>query len=97
MSSNPPLRLDPDRLADIAAAIAAIRSHVQRGGFDDDLVLEAVRVRLIEIGEAVKSLSEDLRDTEPDIPWRRIARMRDHMAHRYFMTSRDVVRATLLS
>jgi uncharacterized protein with HEPN domain len=39
-------------------------------------------VRLIEIGEAVKGISPELLDREPDIPWRAIARMRDHIAHR---------------
>lgn len=88
-------RVDGDRLDDIVAAIGAIRSHVARGGLGDDLVLDAVRVRLIEIGEAVKALSEELLATEPAIPWKQIAQMRDRLAHRYFMTSREVVQQTV--
>lgn len=84
-------RSDGDRLDDITAAVAAIHSHVGRGGLDDDLVLDAVRVRFIEIGEAVKSISDELLATEPGMPWSQIARMRDHLAHRYFMTSREVI------
>jgi hypothetical protein len=42
------------RLADIQAAIDAIRSHLQRGDLSDGLVFDAVRIRLLEIGEAVK-------------------------------------------
>ena len=75
-------RHDADRLDDITAAIEAIRSHVERGPLSDSLVSDAVRIRLLEIGEAVKSLPENLTSTEPDIPWRQIARMRDHLAHR---------------
>ncbi|MDH3295253.1 MAG: DUF86 domain-containing protein, partial [Acidimicrobiia bacterium] len=30
-------------------------------------------------------------DTEPTVPWRAIARMRDHLAHRYFDTDHAVV------
>jgi len=41
------------------------RSHLCRGNLEDDLVLVAVRVRLIEIGEAVKALNPDL--TEPSL------------------------------
>jgi uncharacterized protein with HEPN domain len=41
-------------------------------------------VRLIEIGEAVKGITSQLLDHEPDIPWSAIARMRDHLTHRYF-------------
>jgi hypothetical protein len=47
------------RLADIQAAIDAIRSHLQRGDLSDGLVFDAVRIRLLEIGEAVKALPEE--------------------------------------
>jgi uncharacterized protein with HEPN domain len=77
-------RRDPERLQDILIAIEAIAGHVAPGDLSDGLVFDAVRVRLIEIGEAVKALSPDLLDTEPGRPWTDIARMRDRLAHRYF-------------
>jgi hypothetical protein len=43
------------RLADIQVAIDAICSHLQRGDLSDGLVFDAVRIRLLEIGEAVKA------------------------------------------
>lgn len=46
-------RRDDERLADVVAAAEAIASHLRRGGLGDGLVFDAVRVRLIEIGEAV--------------------------------------------
>ena len=39
------------RLADIQAAIAAIRSHMERGELSDSLVFDAVPIRLLESGE----------------------------------------------
>lgn len=83
------------RLEDIVAAIEAIGSHTRRGSLTDGLVFDAVRIRLIEIGEAVKALPEDLLATRPEIPWSQIARMRDHLAHRYFDTTHAIVQATL--
>ena len=83
------------RLADIQAAIDAIRSHLQRGGLADGLIFDAVRIRLLEIGEAVKALPEELLDTQPSIPWRQIARMRDHLAHRYVDTAHAILQATV--
>ena len=56
---------------------------------------DAVRIRLLEIGEAVKALPENLTSTEPDIPWRQVARMRDHLAHRYFMTELEILQSTI--
>ena len=55
------------RLADIQAAIDAIRSHLQRGDLTDGLIFDAVRIRLLEIGEAVKALPDDLLATQPSI------------------------------
>lgn len=71
---------DQQRLTDIASAITAIGSHLERGGLSDGLIFDAVRIRLLEIGEAVKSLPADLLSTEPGIPWKQVAAMRDHLA-----------------
>jgi uncharacterized protein with HEPN domain len=86
---------DRQRLADIQAAIDAIRSHLKRGGLADGLVFDAVRIRLLEIGEAVKALPDEVLDAQPSIPWRQIARMRDHLAHRYFDTAHSILQATV--
>lgn len=88
-------RRDDERLADILDAVAAISSHLERGGLDDGLVFDAVRVRLIEIGEAVKSITPETLAREPDISWRDIAGMRDYLAHHYFDTIHAVVAATV--
>jgi len=84
-------RQDEARLDDVVEAIAAIRDHLTRGDLRDGLVYDAVRVRLIEIGEAVKGIDPDLLDGAPPVPWKEIARMRDHLAHRYFDTDHAIV------
>jgi uncharacterized protein with HEPN domain len=89
-------RHDDERLADIVDAITAIRSHLTRGDLSDGLVFDAVRLRLIEIGEAVKSLDPKLVASEPDVKWSDAAGMRDWLAHHYFDTSRAVVEATVM-
>jgi uncharacterized protein with HEPN domain len=86
---------DDQRLADIESSLAAIRSHLHRGSLEDGLVFDAVRIRLLEIGEAVKALPEDLLATEPTIPWSEVARLRDHLAHRYFDTSHAILQNTV--
>jgi uncharacterized protein with HEPN domain len=88
-------RRDEERLADIIAAWEAIASHLSRGGLDDGLVFDAVRVRLIEIGEAVKDIAPEVLADEPDISWGDVAGMRDHLAHRYFDTAHSIVQATV--
>ena len=88
-------RHDEQRLLDILAAAAAIAEYTERGQLDDGMVFDAVRVRLIEIGEAVKAIDPDLLAREPEIPWVDIGGMRDHLAHRYFDTAHTIVRATV--
>lgn len=74
-------RHDDQRLADVLAAATAIGDHLRRGDLDDGLVFDAVRVRLIEIGEAVRAIDPALLAREPDIPWNDVAGMRNHLAH----------------
>lgn len=91
-------RRDDQRLADILAATDAIASHVShvsRGSLSDGLIFDAVRVRLIEIGEAVKAIDPDLLGKEPGIPWIDVAGMRNQLAHRYFDTAHGIVAATV--
>ncbi len=89
------MRGDVQRLADIVAAAEAIGEHLERGALDDNLVFDAVRVRLIEIGEAVKGVDADLLARESSVPWQDVAGMRDHLAHRYFATDHLIVAATI--
>jgi len=89
------VRSDAQRLNDVAVAAAAIESHLARGSLDDDLVFDAVRVRLIEIGEAVKDIDPELIAGEPDVPWSDVARLRDHLTHRYFDTAHTILSATV--
>ncbi len=88
-------RSDRDRLLDILEASTAIRDHLTRGPLTDGLVFDAVRARLIEIGEAVKDVSPILLDQQPAIPWQQVAAMRDQLAHRYFDTSYAIVEQTV--
>jgi uncharacterized protein with HEPN domain len=87
-------RPDRERLGDIRAACDAITAYVAREGVDDDIAFDAIRVRLIEIGEAVKDIDSKLLASEPGIPWTEISRMRDQLAHRYFDTAHSIVRTT---
>lgn len=83
-----------ERLGDILVACDAITRHLQRVDAEEDLVFDAIRIRLVEIGEAVKDLDPSLTARETAIPWAEIARMRDLLTHRYFDTVHSIVFTT---
>ena len=43
------------------------------------------------IGEAVKRIPESLKEERPDIPWRRIAGLRDVLIHQYLRVDLEAV------
>lgn len=45
---------------------------------------DAVIRRIEVIGEAVKNIPDEIKEKYPNIPWRKIAGMRDILTHEYF-------------
>ena len=63
-----------------------------RENFLQDTKTQDAVVRNLEvIGEAVRHVSEKLRARHPDVPWRRIAGMRDKLIHEYLGVDRVLV------
>lgn len=87
-------RADTARLRDIRVAAGAIVDYIARGDADGDLVFDAIRMRLVEIGEAVKDIDPGTLADEEGIPWSDIAGMRDKLTHHYFDTEHAMVFAT---
>lgn len=74
-------------LGHIREAIQDIQQYAAagRGAFMTERMRQDALIRKLEvIGEAVKNLSEDTKHRCPEIPWRRIAGMRDRLTHDYF-------------
>ena len=57
---------------------------MDKTAFENDLKTQSAVIRQLEIiGEATKRLSDKLRETYADIPWRQMAGMRDIPIHAY--------------
>lgn len=92
---KPSDRADALRVRDILRALGAIRSYVHsmnRARFDRDRKTQDAVIRQIEIiGEAAKNLSPTFREAVPADDWKKIAGMRDKLAHHYWKTNLNIV------
>ncbi len=82
-------RDEQERLRDIRDAITAIRRHLDQASESPEvkesrLLHDALLFQFVVIGEAVKHLAPETRDSAPEIPWTDIAGLRDLIAHEYF-------------
>jgi uncharacterized protein with HEPN domain len=77
-----------DYLYDILEAINDTETFLQNTDFNkfqsDNMRRNAVVRSLEIIGEAARNIPEELRSQYKDIPWKRMAGMRDKLIHGYF-------------
>jgi len=60
--------------------------------FKADVDIQDAVIRRIEIiGEAVKNVSRELKDKNPEIEWKKIAGTRDVLIHSYFSVDLDLL------
>ena len=86
-------------LRHILESISAIEGYASGQTLDTFLhslkEQDAVIRRLEIIGEAVKNLPEDFKNAYPEIPWAKIAGMRNVLIHEYFVVDVPAVWGTV--
>jgi uncharacterized protein with HEPN domain len=82
-------------LEDIREAISRIRLFTGRisfGEFEADIkTTDAVVRNLMIVGEAVKSVPDEIRSAHPEIAWKEFAGLRDILIHRYFGIDQEIL------
>ena len=93
--------LDPDRnrIGHMVEAAEEALQHARDRAVEDiarDRPVQHLLIRNIEIlGEAASRVSEDLRNSHPEIPWRTMIDMRNRLIHAYFDIDINIVVATV--
>lgn len=89
---NPNDNLYLQHILDACRQIERYTSAINEGRFKQEPLYQDAIIRQLEIiGEAVKRLSDAVRQEQATIPWRYIAGMRDKLIHHYFQVDLDQV------
>ncbi|MDJ0598305.1 MAG: DUF86 domain-containing protein [Crocosphaera sp.] len=82
-------------LNDILMAINQIQKLTEQKKIEsfknNSVNFSAIIQSLVIIGEAVKNVPNDVRDSYPHVPWKAIAGMRDKLVHEYWAIDEQVV------
>jgi len=82
-------------IKDIDRAIELIEKSTlskTKGQFDKDQeLIDATAMRLQVIGESIKKLPENLKEESSKVPWRKLAKLRNIISHKYFVLNKDIL------
>lgn len=71
-------------------------ADISLADFQDDEKTQYAVIRCLEIiGEAVKRIPDDYRQSHPDIPWKSMAGMRDRLIHGYDVVDNEIIWVTV--
>jgi len=83
--------------ASIRKILAATKGHDRHSFEADDVLVHAVLMHLVIIGEAASQIPQEVLEASTDIPWDQIRAMRNFIAHAYFVIDVDLIWKTVIS
>ena len=86
-------RSEEERFADIRNAIWRCNDYAPFLRSDDlaSMAYDALLRNLAVIGEAVRALPSETRESMPEVPWAAIAGLRNVVVHEYFRVNPDLI------
>lgn len=84
-------------VTDLKFVIDHTKDMTQTGMEENDLLIDSVMFRIVQVAENGAKLSEAFRAAYPDIPWAAIRGMRNRIVHNYGVVSMTVVYDTVIN
>ena len=84
-------------VADLKFVIDHTKGMTQTEMEENDLLIDSVMFRIVQVAENGAKLSEAFRMAHPDIPWAAIRGMRNRIVHNYGVVSMTVVYDTVIN
>ena len=79
-------------IRDAIELISVYTKDLNSTDFNSKVIIQDAVIRRIQvIGEAVKNVSQSFKEKYNEIPWKKIAGMRDKIIHGYFNVDIDIV------
>jgi len=81
-------------LEGIQEHITAIKSYLPKSKVDflaDEMLQDAILMRLLAIGEEATRLSDTFVDENHDVQWHKIIGLRNRIVHGYFEVDKDII------
>lgn len=84
---------------DILEAIKKTENYSKKISFEEfsrnEQLVDAIIRNCEIIGEAVKNISQEIKEKHADIPWRKMTGMRDKLIHQYFGVNKKIIWKTI--
>ena len=85
-----------DRIRRITFAEAQLSAAEGKGQIEyAEMAFDAILYDLLAVGEAIKSLDDEMKNRNANIKWKEIIGLRDFLAHQYFQIEVSVIKASI--
>ena len=84
-------------IADLKFVIEHTQGITQKEMEENDLLIDSIMFRIVQVAENSAKLNESFRTTHPDIPWAALRGMRNRIVHNYGVVSMTIVYDTVIN
>ena len=70
-------------ISEIDVGIQMLGDNTLESFLQNEMLKRAIGMTVINIGELIKNVTDEMRATHPEVPWKQVAGFRDITAHKY--------------